>query len=932
VTVQPGTEPDAEPLLALFASCVVPIDADGGFRGTGFLVAPGEVLTCAHVVHGGQAITVTTADGMCCAAEVVSPLLAPEDPAARFYPLPDTALLRLATAPAEHPCVRLDLTEPVVTPWPDVFRLDAYTRGEHAEDAVVHSGAALEYELPLTEEGWRLYKLRDGQVIGGFSGGPLLNRRTGGVCAVVDSSRGELGYLGGFGVPMAAVLGELPGLRERNEAFHKADPRWQRALEDEAQRAAERAARREGLPVRNNVQQPTWEAVAPRQLPGAVRHFTGRVDELKALSVLLEKAGPGRTVVISAINGTAGIGKTALAVYWAHQVAQQFPDGQLYVNLRGFDPSGSPVKPAAAIRDFLDTFAVPVDRIPRSLEAQAALYRSLLAERRVLVVLDNARDVDQVRPLLPGSPTCLVVVTSRSRLSGLAATEGAHPLTLDLLSIAGARELLACHVGAERVAGEAEAVDELISLSARLPLALAIMGARASEHPGFSLKALVAQFRDAEGWRLDALDGRDLATNVRAVFSWSYRYLSAWTARMFRLLGVHPGPDISLPAAASMAAIPLKQARQLLSELIDAGMVTEHAPGRFAFHDLLRAYATDRAHTEDGDVKRLAAVHRLLDHYLHTAYTAAMLLHSTRDPLTLAPPQPGVAPEEFVDEKQALAWFEAEHPVLLKVIAQAAETGFDDHAWQIPWILATFLDRWGHWQDWASTQHTALASAKRLGNRDAQAQAHRLLGRAYLRLGSIKEAETHLRHALDLFQKLANGVGQAHAHNHLASVLERQGRNNEALDQVQQALDLYQTAGHQIGQARALNTIGWYQALLGNHDEALTFCGRALTLSRELGYRLGEAATLDSLGTAHQYLGHHPQSLAYYQQALGLWRELRNRYYEATTLTHLGDTRHATGDRESACDTWRQALIILDDLHHPDADKIRAKLDHLKTT
>jgi len=393
-----------------------------------------------------------------------------------------------------------------------------------------------------------------------------------------------------------------------------------RALEDETQRAAERDGQREDLPARNNVHQPTWEAVVPRQMPGAVRHFTGRVDELKVLSVLLEKAGPGRTVVISAINGTAGIGKTALAVYWAHQVAQQFPDGQLYVNLRGFDPSGSPVKPAAAIRDFLDAFAVPVDRIPGSLEAQAALYRSLLAERRVLVVLDNARDVDQVRSLLPGSPTCLVVVTSRSQLSGLTATEGAHPLALDLLTVAVARELLACHVGAERVAGEAEAVDELISLCARLPLALVIMGARASEHPGFPLKALVAQFRDAEGWRLDALDGHDLATNVRAVFSWSYRYLSAWTARMFRLLGVHPGPDISLPAAASMAAIPLEQARQLLSELIDAGMVTEHIPGRFAFHDLLRAYATDRAHTEDGDGKRLAAVHRLLDHYLHTAY------------------------------------------------------------------------------------------------------------------------------------------------------------------------------------------------------------------------------------------------------------------------------------------------------------------------
>ncbi|MGH3774443.1 MAG: ATP-binding protein [Pseudonocardiaceae bacterium] len=680
-----------------------------------------------------------------------------------------------------------------------------------------------------------------------------------------------------------------------------------------------------------HVHQPTWEAMLPRQLPGAVRHFTGRTDELEALNALLDNAGAGGTVVISAIDGTAGIGKTALAIYWAHQVVQRFPDGHLYVNLRGFDPTGSPVEPAAAIQGFLDAFAVPVDRIPVSPEAQAALYRSLLAERRMLVVLDNARDVDQVRPLLPGSRTCFVVVTSRSQLSGLVATEGAHLQTLDLFTVSVARELLTRHLGAERIAGEAEVVDELIKLCARLPLALAIVGARASERPGFPLEVLLAQLRDTRG-RLDALDGGDLATDVRAVFSWSYHYLSAGAARMFRLMGVHPGPDISVPAAASLVGIPLRQARKALDELTHARMITEHAPSRFAFHDLLRAYATDLAHTIEGDAERRAAMHRVLDHYLHSAHTAALLLHSTRDPLTLAPPQPGVIPEDLAEGIQALIWFEAEHPVMLAAIGHAADTGFETYAWQIPWTLATFFDRRGHWHDWASTQHIALAAAERMDHQDGQARAHRLLGRAYIRLGSSEKAEIHLRRALDLYQQLGNRVGLAHAHYDLASVFGQQGRADEALGQVQEALGLYEATNHEVGQARALNAIGWYSALLGDHYQALTFCDQALILCRKLGDRLCEGGTLDSLGYVHQYLGHYTQALACYQQAIEVWQELGNYYYQATTLTHLGETYHAAGDREAACNTWQHALAILDDLHHPDADQVRGKLHHMETT
>lgn len=504
-------------------------------------------------------------------------------------------------------------------------------------------------------------------------------------------------------------------------------------------------------------------------------------------------------------------------------------------------------------------------------------------------------------------------------------------MTLDLLTVAVARELLARHLGVERVAGQSAAVDALIAICARLPLALAVVGARASEHPDFPLELLVAQLRDTRG-KLDALNGWDLATDVRAVFSWSYRYLSAGAAQMFRLLGVHPGPDISLPAAASLVGFPHWQAREAMDELTHARMVTEHTPGRFAFHDLLRAYAIDHAHTVDCDAERCAAVHRVLDHYLHTAYSSALLLHPTRDRLTLAPPQLGVIPEDFADDRQALVWFEAEHAVMLAAIAQAANTRFDVHAWQLPWTLATFFDRQGHWHDWASTQHTALAAAQRLGNDDGQARAERLLGRAYIRLGLSNEAQTHLRQAIDLYQQLGNRIGQAHVRYDLASVFGRQGRNDGALDQVQQAHGLYQAAGHQVGQARALNAIGWYYAMLGNHYQARICCEQALPLCRELGDRLGEAGTLDSLGYAHQHLGNHAHAIACYQQAIDLWRELGNRYHQAITLIHLGDTHHAKGDCAATGDTWQQALAILDSLQHPDADQIRAKIHQLDTT
>ena len=670
-------------------------------------------------------------------------------------------------------------------------------------------------------------------------------------------------------------------------------------------------------------------APVPRQLPVATRHFAGRAGALAALAGLAAEAGgadgASRAMVISVIEGTAGIGKTALAVHFAHQVAGDFPDGQLYVNLRGFDPAGPPMTPGEAIRIFLDALGVRAAQLPASLEAQAGLYRSLLAGRRMLVLLDNARDAGQVRPLLPASPGCLVLVTSRSQLTSLAAAEGAMPLALDLLTGDEARELLAARLGGDRLASEPAAAQELIGLCARLPLALAIAAARAATQPALPLAALAAELRDADG-RLDALDVGDAAASVRAVFSWSYQQLDAAAARMFRLLGLHPGPGIGAPAAASLAGLPLRQARAVLAELTRAHLLAEPAPGRFAFHDLLRAYAAERAQADEGGAERHAAIHRMLDHYLHTACPAALLIHPTSRTITPPPLQPGVEPQRLADIVQAQAWFEVERQVLMGAATQALEAGFDTHAWQIAWALGRFLDLLGHWDDWLAAEQIVLTATERLGDRGAQAFAHWQFGYARARLGDHGDARAHLEQALSMYTELGDRAGAADAHTALGVTLEEQGLDADALGHTRKALELFTAAGDRAGQALALNGIGWLYIKLGYYRQALTSCGQALELFQELGYPRLEADIWDSLGYAHHHLGDLAESAACYQRALGLYREIGDRYAQAETLGHIGDTRHAAGRPDEARAAWEEALAILDDLHHPDAGQVRAKL------
>jgi tetratricopeptide (TPR) repeat protein len=661
-------------------------------------------------------------------------------------------------------------------------------------------------------------------------------------------------------------------------------------------------------------------------LPAAVEGFAGRAAELATLTGLLDRVGgPGGTVVISAIGGIAGVGKTTLAVRWAHRVAGEFPDGQLYVNLRGFGPGGPPVSPTAAIRDFLEALGVPAKRLPVRAEAQAALYRSMMAGRRMLVLLDNARDSQQVGPLLPGSSGCLALVTSRAPLTGLAASDGARLLPVDVLNPAEAGEFLSRRLGAERSAGESAAAKEIMELTGRLPLALSIVAARATVHPRYRLAALAEELRDAHG-RLDALESGEVSAGVRATFSWSTEQLSDPASRLFRLLGVHPGPEVSVAAAASLAGTGRSAARRALAELTAAGLLSEPAMGRYACHDLVRIYAAELSGVHDTNAERRAATHRMLGHYLHTACAARrLLLPGSQTPET-GPLPPGVRPEEPGSYARAMAWFDTERPVLLSVLAWAARSGFDVYPQPLSLVMSLYLDLNGRWQEWADIMRTSLAVAQRCGDVKMQGWAHRSIGAALIPLGRLDDASAHLRDALRLFVQVGDRLGQTRAHHAIATLLIQQSRFGEALDHARHSLAQARPIGERNCQASALNVMGWALTELGDHDQALDCCQQALGLCRQTGNRGLAVAIRDGIGLIYHNRGQHAHAIACYQQVIDESRELGHPLTEAEALTNLGDAHRARGNPGAARRAWGQALVIYDGLHHPNGDDVRAKL------
>jgi DNA-binding SARP family transcriptional activator/tetratricopeptide (TPR) repeat protein len=698
---------------------------------------------------------------------------------------------------------------------------------------------------------------------------------------------------------------------------------------DELWRLQHAILNREPTLAPSNAASNAASAAPPRQLPADVVGFVGRVGPLRELDALVPTdADPGGARV-AVITGTAGVGKTAVAVHWAHRVADRFPDGQLHTNLHGFHPDDTVVHPADVMRGFLDALGVLPERMPADLAEQAALYRSRLAGKRILIVLDNARDADQVRPLLPGTPDCLVVVTSRTSLTGLVAVEGARAVALPLPSAAEARDLLARRLGQPRVAAEPAAVQRIIDACARLPIALAIAAAHAAANPGFPLATLADELHDARTG-LAALDGGDSSSDVRALFSWSCRALSPPALNLFRLLGLHLAADISRPAAASLAGLPMARVRQLLAELTRHHLLAEDPPGRYGLHDLLYAYAVEQAQASESETWQREARRRILDHYVHSAGAAARLLNPHRDVFVAPVAADGVRPEAYPDGDAAMAWFRTEHPILLATVRQAEQGGNDAHAWHLARSLTTFLLRLGHWRELVQSQQHAVAAAVRLADPAREAHARNDLAIGYAGLGRFSDVETQLARALDLYSAVGDDLGRAKVYGNLAEACDQQGRYRDALSHAHRALDIYVATDHPERQGHALNMVGWCHVRLGEYKAALTYCERAIALFQTEGDRYGQAHAWDSLGHALHELGRHHRAIQCYRQAVDLFRDSGDRLSEADSLVHLGDSHASAGDRNDARDAWQTALTILDEMAHPDAVEVRAKLLRLR--
>jgi tetratricopeptide (TPR) repeat protein len=651
----------------------------------------------------------------------------------------------------------------------------------------------------------------------------------------------------------------------------------------------------------------------PRQLPADVVGFTGRATELAALDRLLERTSTtAAALVISTVSGTAGVGKTALAVHWAHRVADRFPDGQLYINLRGYDPD-KPVQPAEALEGLLRELGVDGSAIPRELSDRAARFRTLVAGRRMLLLLDNAHSVGQVRDLLPGSGSCLVLVTSRDSLPALVARHGASRLTLDLLPPGEAVALLRRLIGA-RVDAEPGPAASLARQCACLPLALRVGAELAAALPRSTLADLVCELGHA-AHRFDLLDaGEDEYTAVRAVFSWSYRHLSPDAARTFELLGLHPGRDIDTHAAAALTSTDLAGAHRLLNALSRAHLIDENDRGRFSMHDLLRAYVEEQV-AEYPEPQRRAALAQLFDYYLHTATAAAHAALATHTAFQRSKPNraalggASTPVPVFAGPAEARAWLDIERPNLIAVAAAAAGSS-PSHTTNLAATLARYLDAGAHYSDAATLGTLALQAGRNNHDRGAQASALLLLGSAYRRLGRYPEALEQHEQALGIYRELDDRAGIATALRGIGGLQWRLGRYLEALDQLNEAVRVHREVGDLTGEAGALNNLGIVCRRLGRYPEALDHYERALTVHRELGDASGQAGTMNNLGIVYLRLGRYREALDLYRQALAIYQQRGDRSGEAIGLNNLGEAYERLQRYDEAVRHHQAALTI----------------------
>jgi DNA-binding SARP family transcriptional activator/predicted negative regulator of RcsB-dependent stress response len=708
----------------------------------------------------------------------------------------------------------------------------------------------------------------------------LTRYRTGdpaGALAAYRDARSAL--IGELGVEPGAELRELhQQILARDPALALAGPGPAVAVGPEPANAGER------------------ERVIPRELPGVVSDFVGRESELAALA--------GQVTMV--ISGTAGVGKTALAVHWAHQVADRFPDGQLYVNLRGYDPD-KPMPAADILAGFLSALGVPGQDIPAETDQRAARYRSLLAGRRMVVILDNAGSPEQVRPLLPGTRGCVTLVTSRDSLSGLIAREGATRLDLDVLPPAQALELLRTLVGG-RIDAEPDAAAALADQCCRLPLALRVAAELAVSRPATSLTSLTEELADLRT-RLDLLEaGGDPRSDVRAVFSWSYRHLDTQVARTFRLAGLHPGPDVAPYAAAALTGATVQQTRHALDVLTRAHLILSAGSHRYGMHDLLRGYALQLATTLDGEEEQHEALTRLFDHYLYSAAVAMdTVFPAERDRRPRIPRPPTPVPA-LADSQAARQWLDDERVALVASVAHAARYGWPDHATRLAATISRYLLNGDRLAETITVSSHAVDAARRTGDRVAEARALIDIGLVDWRLSRLQQAGDRYRRALALYRAAGDRSGEARALVNIGLIEAQLGHYEQAVGHQQEAVAISGDLGDRFIEARAHGNLGLVRQHQGRYQEAADQHRQSLDVALEIGDRQGEALALARLGSVDLRLGHYQHGAAYLEQALALFQEIGDRASKSEILVRLGDAYVGLGRSEQAAGNFEQAL------------------------